>query len=358
MRSRHLMQSAGLRWVSNHLYWGRVHWSMSLVNAYGLNGEGLLAIELFRRMPPEWIDETSALCVLNACSHSGLVDQAREIFETVTVRTEKIFTAMVRGGSPMCSQSWSSHFRSIVSVGHFSLKKHKILSRHLNVIITQVCPCTVSDRRSDLWTNPHCLLLVALLSGARNQTNPSFSQEVFDRMKKLFADQKHFVVQGSVLLANVYGASGNMHKASQVQAHLNRSDTKKEVGLAWTEVDGQLTVIDHVPVSCHQAINRLQEFRAHDRSHPQASLIYAELEELSKELIEHGHQFDSSWITRPLKRNETIESVLCGHSEKLAIAFNFIQGRRPSRIQVTKNLRVCGDCRKWSRFFVHADFCS
>ena len=89
-----------------------------------------------------------------------------------------------------------------------------------------------------------------------------------------------------------------------------------------------------------------KRFQAHDRSHPQSDEIYAELERLSNELKEHGHEYDSSWVTRPLKNEETIESILCGHSEKLAIAFNFIQVPRPSFIQITKNLRVCGDCRK------------
>ena len=72
---------------------------------------------------------------------------------------------------------------------------------------------------------------------------------------------------------------------------------------------------------------------------------------MSTELKEHGHQFDSSWITRPLREGESIESVLCGHSEKLAIAFNFLKRPDATFIQVTKNLRVCGDCRKcpWMR---------
>ena len=90
-----------------------------------------------------------------------------------------------------------------------------------------------------------------------------------------------------------------------------------------------------------------QEFRAHDRSHPRSPEIYAELGRLSDEMKEHGHQYDSSWVIRPLKDDETIESVLCGHSEKLAIAYNLIQQPRPSFIQITKNLRVCGDCRKF-----------
>ena len=72
---------------------------------------------------------------------------------------------------------------------------------------------------------------------------------------------------------------------------------------------------------------------------------------IANELIEHGHVFDASWITRPLKDDETVESVLCGHSERLALAYHFIRGRRPSKIHMVKNLRVCGDCRKFTLFF-------
>ncbi|CAF5203614.1 unnamed protein product, partial [Rotaria magnacalcarata] len=80
------------------------------------------------------------------------------------------------------------------------------------------------------------------------------------------------------------------------------------------------------------------------QSHPRSSEIHAEVEKMSQQLIEHGHKYDSSWITRPLNKGETIASVLCGHSEKLAIAWNFVAHPNTSRIQVTKNLRVCGDC--------------
>ncbi len=62
--------------------------------------------------------------------------------------------------------------------------------------------------------------------------------------------------------------------------------------------------------------------------------------------MEHGHQYDRNWITRPLDEDETVESVLCGHSERLALAWNFVVNPHATRIQMTKNLRVCGDCRK------------
>lgn len=67
-------------------------------------------------------------------------------------------------------------------------------------------------------------------------------------------------------------------------------------------------------------------------------------------LIQHGYKPDDSWITRELNDDETTESVLCGHSERLAIVFNLLQRPIPSRIQIVKNLRVCGDCRKLKNY--------
>ena len=53
------------------------HLTSFLVNSYGLNGMGIKAVELFHSIPVDFADEISYICVLNACSHSGLVDQAR-----------------------------------------------------------------------------------------------------------------------------------------------------------------------------------------------------------------------------------------------------------------------------------------
>ena len=52
--------------------------------------------------------------------------------------------------------------------------------------------------------------------------------------------------------------------------------------------------------------------------------------------------------------DETVESILNSHSERLALAFNLIQRPIPSRIQIVKNLRICGDCRK---FFLFCHLC-
>ncbi|CAF3783868.1 unnamed protein product [Rotaria sordida] len=55
----------------------------SMINSYGLNGMGIQALELFHQMPSEFIDKVTYICILNACSHSGLVDEARSIFDKI-----------------------------------------------------------------------------------------------------------------------------------------------------------------------------------------------------------------------------------------------------------------------------------
>jgi len=57
---------------------------------------GMDAVDLFRRIPNGIANEFTYLVVLNACSHSGLVDVARSIFHSIPRKTDKIYTAMVR----------------------------------------------------------------------------------------------------------------------------------------------------------------------------------------------------------------------------------------------------------------------
>lgn len=44
------------------------------------------------------------------------------------------------------------------------------------------------------------------------------------------------------------------------------------------------------------------------------------------------------------------EEALCGHSEKLAIAFGILNSSAGRPIRVCKNLRVCGDCHEVAKF--------
>lgn len=59
---------------------------------------GRQAVELFHQIPKAMIperNEATYVAVLNACSHSNLVDQAEQIFAEAKDRSEKMTTAMV-----------------------------------------------------------------------------------------------------------------------------------------------------------------------------------------------------------------------------------------------------------------------
>jgi len=134
-------------------------------------------------------------------------------------------------------------------------------------------------------------------------------------------------------------------KRPHIKNKLNIEGAKKQQGLAWTEVNGKIFVSQNMFHLFNKKEIFVKKFSAHDRSHPETLAIYSELDRIRDELIQNGYQFDSSSNTRILINDENIESILCGHSEKLAIAFNFIQRPRPTTIQITKNLRICRDCR-------------
>jgi hypothetical protein len=83
---------------------------------------------------------------------------------------------------------------------------------------------------------------VALLSGARNENNSRLAQQVHDRMEKKFSRSKDLLTSASILLGNVYGAIGDIEKASDIRIRLTKSGAKKKIGLSWTVTNGQLYV--------------------------------------------------------------------------------------------------------------------
>ncbi|UJR24156.1 hypothetical protein I4U23_027122 [Adineta vaga] len=265
----------------------------SMINSYGLNGMGHNAIELYYQMPREMLHDKAYTCVLNACSHSGLVDEARSIFSTIPNKTKYIYTTMI----DCLSRS-------------FFFDEAKQLIQEFE-----------RDQLPDLH------MYMSLLSGVRNRNDALLAREITNQIRERFQNVDEHLLPASILLTNTLASSGELQEASQIRWKLNQSGAKKQVGLSWTEVNGEIV-----------------QFRVQDRSHPRTREIYEELHRIENELIEHGHKFDSSWITRPMMADESVESILNSHSERLALAFNFIQRPIPSRIQIVKNLRICGDC--------------
>ncbi len=83
---------------------------------------------------------------------------------------------------------------------------------------------------------------MALLSGARNEKDSSLAALVFERMEQLFPGLTDSLTSASVLLANVYGATGDLEKASDIRNKLNKSGVKKQIGISSTVLNGRFYV--------------------------------------------------------------------------------------------------------------------
>ncbi|MQL71246.1 hypothetical protein Taro_003551 [Colocasia esculenta] len=60
----------------------------TMINAYGLHGDGGMALSLFDQMQIFGIepDEITFICILSACSHTGLVEKGRMLFKSMVER--------------------------------------------------------------------------------------------------------------------------------------------------------------------------------------------------------------------------------------------------------------------------------
>ena len=95
--------------------------------------------------------------------------------------------------------------------------------------------------------------------------------------------------------------------------------------------------------------NRVHRFQVGDKLHPQSENIYATLETLAEQMQAAGYVPETDFVLHDVEE-EVKEHILCIHSEKLAIAFGLFNTSPRTPIQITKNLRVCGDCHNATKF--------
>ncbi|CAF2139675.1 unnamed protein product [Rotaria magnacalcarata] len=181
----------------------------AMINAFGLNGMGSEAIQLYKQMPHYLRDEVSHICVLNACSHSGLVHEARNIFDEIIFKTEQIITVMI----------------DCLSRLFLFDEAQKLIDNY------------------EKTNKPHLIMYMSLLSGARNNRNRHLSEKVYDRMKDLFPNEKQHLVSGAVLVSNVYSSFGEHQLATNFRSsQIKELRTNVTKGLSWTQINDEIVV--------------------------------------------------------------------------------------------------------------------
>ncbi|XP_057868728.2 pentatricopeptide repeat-containing protein At3g12770 [Cryptomeria japonica] len=275
-----------------------VSWN-AMITGYGIHGYGEDALALFSQMQmtDKKPDHITLLSVLSACRHAGMVDAGWQCFNRISLDYDINPTL--------------EHYACMVDL----LGRAGRLDEAYDFI-----------KRMPL--EPGASVWGALLFACRIHSNINLAKIASECLIKLEPNN----TGNYVLLSNIYAAAGRWGDVSRIRALLKKSGVKKSPGCSWIEIK---STVNAFSVGC--------------RSHPQFKEIAAMLESLALQMKSAGYAPAIDFVLHDVE-NEEKEYILCGHSEKLAIAFGLINTNPGTPIRITKNLRVCGDCHTATKF--------
>ncbi|XP_066386561.1 pentatricopeptide repeat-containing protein At3g16610-like [Miscanthus floridulus] len=269
-----------------------VSWN-TMIAGYGIHGLGKEATTLFLGMKNQGFapDDVTFICLIAACSHSGLVTEGKHWFDTMTHK----YGILPRMEHYICMVD-------LLARGGFLDEAYQFI---------QSMPLKADVR---VWG--------ALLGACRIHKNIDLGKQVSRMIQKLGPEG----TGNFVLLSNIFSAAGRFDEAAEVRIIQKVKGFKKSPGCSWIEINGSL-----------------HAFVGGDQSHPCSPDIYHELDNILVDIKKLGYQADTSFVLQDLEEEEK-EKALLYHSEKLAIAFGVLSLNEDKTIFVTKNIRVCGDC--------------
>ncbi|KAI0503445.1 hypothetical protein KFK09_014379 [Dendrobium nobile] len=268
-----------------------VSWT-AMIAALQQHGHGDSALQLFDEMlefglQPDYI---TFVCVLSACSHTGLVEKGF-----------KYFSSMSHDHNRMPG---NEHYACMVDMlgraGRLDDAKQFI---------------------EEMPVQPDASVWGALLGACRNRRNLELGKEA---AYKLFEIEPHNP-GNYVLLSNLYSIHGKMKEANEVRRLMRINGVKKETSCSWIDVRDK-TIL----------------FTVHDQSHNMTPEIYEMLRKLEGLVKEKGYVADTLCAVNDVE--ECKEHGLWYHSERLALAFGLISLPEVAPIRIKKNLRTCEDC--------------
>ncbi|XP_009762740.1 pentatricopeptide repeat-containing protein At3g57430, chloroplastic [Nicotiana sylvestris] len=277
-----------------------ITWNV-LIMAYGMHGKGEEALELFKVMVLEGKvkpNDVTFIAIFAGCSHSGMVDQGRQLFRQMK---------NTYGIEPT-----ADHYACAVD----------FLGRagNLEEAYQLVNEMPSKYNKIGAWSS--------LLGACRIHRNVELGEISARNLLELEPN----VASHYVLLSNIYSSAGIWEKANMVRHNMKKIGVRKEPGCSWIEFGDEV-----------------HKFVAGDASHPQSEQLYGFLKTLSDKMKKEGYVPDTSCVLHNVSEGEK-ENLLCGHSEKLAIAFGILNTPPGMPIRVAKNLRVCNDCHEATKF--------
>ncbi|KDP44009.1 hypothetical protein JCGZ_05476 [Jatropha curcas] len=275
-----------------------VSWN-SLISSYGVHGFGKKAIQIFEEMTDKGVlpSPISFVSVLGACSHAGLVEEGKSLFESMH-KKYGIYPSV-------------EHYASMVDL----LGRANRLEEAAKVI-------------QDMRIEPGPKVWGSLLGSCRIHCNVKLAERASMRLFQLEPTN----AGNYVLLADVYAEAGIWDGVKRVKKLLEAQGLQKVPGCSWIEVK-----------------RKIYSFVSVDEFNPQIEQLHAFLVKLSTEMKEKGYVPQTKVVLYDLDAGEK-ERIVLGHSEKLAVAFGLINTRKGETIRISKNLRLCEDCHSFTKF--------
>ncbi|OVA13928.1 Pentatricopeptide repeat [Macleaya cordata] len=207
----------------------------SIIEGLAVHGYGEAALEMFRRMESEKIKPNGVtfISVLSACTHSGLIEEARKIFLSMT-RDYSISPGI-------------EHYGCMVDL----LGKAGLLEDALELV-------------RSMKIEPNSVIWGAILGGCKLRGNIEIARVAVEKLMILEPDNSGYYA----LLINIYAEENQWSQVAKIRAMMKeRRVQKKCPGSSWIEMDG-----------------KVEEFVASDKSHPLSSEICEVLAELDGQL--------------------------------------------------------------------------
>nr|KYP50757.1 Pentatricopeptide repeat-containing protein At2g39620 family [Cajanus cajan] len=178
---------------------GTISWN-AMLSGYAMHGQGELALALFSLMQETHVDvdSVSYLSVLSACRHAGLIQEGRDIFQSMNEK-HKLEPNM-------------EHYACMVDL----LGRAGLFDEVLSLI-------------NKMATEPDAQVWGALLGACKMHSNVKLGEVTLHHLLKLEPrNAAHYVV-----LSDIYAQCGRWIDARRTRSNMNEHGLKKNPGYSW-----------------------------------------------------------------------------------------------------------------------------
>lgn len=208
----------------------------TMMSALAHHGHGIEALQMFEDMVSSGVKpvRTTFIVILNACSHSGLVQEGRRLFKSMTDD---------HGIVPD-----EEHYACLIDL----LGRAGCFDELINQL--ENMPCKAGDQ-----------VLNALLGVCRIHGNTELGRKVAEHLIELEPQSP----APYVLLSSIYAEQGRWELVEKVRQLMNTRHVRKERAISWVEVESSV-----------------HAFTVSDRLHPQKEEIYSVLKQIADQIEE------------------------------------------------------------------------